>query len=126
MEMRAHADRCTTLPAGLPDDVDLMIEAKDKEQAVFELYRIYGLHDVLPENLRPPADDITLKTKGRKSSGKWVHSYSLCHFLACSNYLNAYYRKKTQKEGEAALEQAEQPIDPEMIDELADDDDLLL
>lgn len=40
MERRAHADRCQTLPPDLPDDVDLMIEAKDKEQAVFELYRI--------------------------------------------------------------------------------------
>lgn len=30
MERRAHADRCQTLPAELPDDVDLMIEAKDK------------------------------------------------------------------------------------------------
>lgn len=40
MERRAHADRCQALPPDLPDDVDLMIEAKDKEQAVFELYRI--------------------------------------------------------------------------------------
>jgi UV DNA damage endonuclease len=70
MDMRTPADRCTTLPIGLPDDVDLMIEANDKEQAVFELYRIYGLHDVLSENLRPPTDDTTMKTKARKSSGK--------------------------------------------------------
>ena len=40
MERRAHSDRCARLPPDLPDDVDLMIEAKDKEQAVFELYRI--------------------------------------------------------------------------------------
>lgn len=26
MEKRAHADRCQSLPEGLPDDVDLMIE----------------------------------------------------------------------------------------------------
>lgn len=70
VELRAPADRCTSLPAGLPDDVDLMIEAKDKEQAVLELYRIYGLQEVIHENLRPPADDISLKTKARKSSGK--------------------------------------------------------
>lgn len=70
MELRAHADRCTSIPLGVPDDMDLMIEAKDKEQAVFELYRIYGLQDVIHENLRPPADDITIKTKGRKSTGK--------------------------------------------------------
>lgn len=39
---------------------------------------------------------------------------------------NLLYRKKTQKEGEAAPEVPEQPIDPEMIDELADDDDLII
>jgi UV DNA damage endonuclease len=40
MERRAHADRCKDLPPDLPVDCDLMIEAKDKEQAVFELYRM--------------------------------------------------------------------------------------
>ncbi|KAL4073835.1 UV-endonuclease UvdE [Scleroderma citrinum] len=44
MERRAHSNRCQSLPAGLPDDMDLMIEAKDKEQAVLQLYRIYNLH----------------------------------------------------------------------------------
>jgi UV DNA damage endonuclease len=67
MEKRAHARRCTTLPVELeaegagwwwraPGDrewIDLMIEAKDKEQAVFQLYRIYGLSPVVWENLRP-------------------------------------------------------------------------
>ncbi|KZT63510.1 UV-endonuclease UvdE [Daedalea quercina L-15889] len=54
MEKRAHADRCQSLPDALRGaDVDLMIEAKDKEQAVFHLYRIYGLEDVVHENLRP-------------------------------------------------------------------------
>ncbi|CAL1710108.1 unnamed protein product [Somion occarium] len=53
MEKRAHADRCFELPEDLPDDMDLMIEAKDKEQAVFHLYRIYDLHPVVHENLRP-------------------------------------------------------------------------
>ncbi|EKM57154.1 uncharacterized protein PHACADRAFT_55137, partial [Phanerochaete carnosa HHB-10118-sp] len=32
---------------------DLMIEAKDKEQAVLQLYRLYRLCDVRPESLRP-------------------------------------------------------------------------
>ena len=70
MERRAHADRCKSLPNCLPDDVDLMIEAKDKEQAVFELYRIYGLRDVIWENLRPetPLDKQTKQTNGRKSN----------------------------------------------------------
>ncbi|KAG8883643.1 hypothetical protein FRB97_006132 [Tulasnella sp. 331] len=68
MEKRAHADRCQVLPPGLPDDADLMIEAKDKEQAVFELRRIYGLDEVIWENLRPPNKDQTLATGGRKST----------------------------------------------------------
>ncbi|ORX37711.1 UV-endonuclease UvdE-domain-containing protein [Kockovaella imperatae] len=70
MEKRAHADRCKVLPPDLPDDVDLMIEAKDKEQAVFELYRIYGLHEPIHDNLRPPNPAPGLRTNGRKSSVK--------------------------------------------------------
>ncbi|EMD36763.1 hypothetical protein CERSUDRAFT_51795 [Gelatoporia subvermispora B] len=53
MEKRAHADRCKVLPEHLPVDADLMIEAKDKEQAVFQLYRVYNLAPVIYENLRP-------------------------------------------------------------------------
>lgn len=68
MERRAHADRCEKLPADLPDDMDLMIEAKDKEQAVFHLYRIYGLAPVIHANLRPPNPKPTKETGGRKSS----------------------------------------------------------
>lgn len=69
-----------------------MIEAKDKEQAVFHLYRIYDLAPtihgkLLPlsppfpadrllrtprrtftESLRPPAEEETLQTAGRKSN----------------------------------------------------------
>lgn len=73
MERRAHADRCTSLPADLPDDMDLMIEAKDKEQAVFELYRIYGLADVKEEDLRPADENQTKETKGRKSNKSKNH-----------------------------------------------------
>ncbi|KAJ7091932.1 UV-endonuclease UvdE-domain-containing protein [Mycena belliarum] len=68
MERRAHADRCESLPIDLPDDMDLMIEAKDKEQAVLHLYRIYGLHPVNHESLRPPDENQTKETKGRKSN----------------------------------------------------------
>ncbi|GAA5880404.1 hypothetical protein JCM3774_006437 [Rhodotorula dairenensis] len=67
MERRAHADRCQSLPTPLPDDIDLMIEAKDKEQAVFHLYRIYNLAPTFHASLRPPADEETLQTAGRKS-----------------------------------------------------------
>ncbi|CAO1635041.1 unnamed protein product [Parajaminaea phylloscopi] len=65
-ERRAHSDRCGTLPLDLPPDADLMIEAKDKEQAVFELYRVYDLYPVEHSVLRPPADDITTATSGRR------------------------------------------------------------
>lgn len=51
MERRAHSDRCKTLPAALPDDMDLMLEAKDKEQAVFEMYRMYNLHPTIHSEL---------------------------------------------------------------------------
>ncbi|KAI6166086.1 UV-endonuclease UvdE-domain-containing protein [Pisolithus thermaeus] len=56
MERRAHSDRCQILPQGVPEDMDLMIEAKDKEQAVLQLYRTYDLHPVNYESLRPPKD----------------------------------------------------------------------
>ncbi|KAL8931141.1 MAG: hypothetical protein Q9208_000245 [Pyrenodesmia sp. 3 TL-2023] len=41
-QRRKHSPRVATLPP-LPEGVDLMIEAKDKEQAVFELMRIFKL-----------------------------------------------------------------------------------
>lgn len=52
-QRRKHRPRVTTLPP-CPDDADLMIEAKDKEQAVFELMRTFRLpgwerfNDVVP------------------------------------------------------------------------------
>jgi UV DNA damage endonuclease len=68
MELRAHSDRVQRLPEPLPDDVDLMLEAKDKEQAVFYLHRLYRLADVKYESLRPAAEEETMRTAGRKSS----------------------------------------------------------
>lgn len=65
-ERRAHSDRCLSLPLDLPPDADIMIEAKDKEQAVLELYRIYDFFPVEHSILRPPADDITSATSGRR------------------------------------------------------------
>lgn len=41
-DRRKHSSRVTTLPP-CPPDMDLMIEAKDKEQAVFELMRNFKL-----------------------------------------------------------------------------------
>ncbi|KJA27862.1 hypothetical protein HYPSUDRAFT_35030 [Hypholoma sublateritium FD-334 SS-4] len=68
MERRAHADRCENLPPDLPDDMDLMIEAKDKEQAVFYLYRMYDLQPVIHESLRPATENPSMHTNGRKST----------------------------------------------------------
>ncbi|OBZ76444.1 UV-damage endonuclease [Grifola frondosa] len=68
MEKRAHADRCYTLPPELPDDMDLMIEAKDKEQAVFHLYRIYGLESEIimaTEKPKRPMAESPQKRKAR-------------------------------------------------------------
>ncbi|KAF8904398.1 UV-endonuclease UvdE-domain-containing protein [Gymnopilus junonius] len=68
MERRAHSDRCERLPDYLPIDMDLMIEAKDKEQAVLHLYRIYDLQPVIHASLRPPAANQSKETNGRKSN----------------------------------------------------------
>ena len=52
-QRRKHSARVATLPP-CPPDMDLMIEAKDKEQAVFELLRIFKLpgfdtfNDIIP------------------------------------------------------------------------------
>jgi UV DNA damage endonuclease len=79
MEKRAHARRCSALPKELEVEgagwwwrtpveqewVDLMIEAKDKEQAVFQLYRMYDLAPVIYENLRPEqAEPVNIGREG--------------------------------------------------------------
>ena len=72
-DRRKHSPRVSTLPP-CPNDMDLMIEAKDKEQAVFELMRTFKLpgfdkfNDMIPhertdENLPPP------KIPKKKSAG---------------------------------------------------------
>ncbi|KAI0115590.1 UV-endonuclease UvdE-domain-containing protein [Nemania sp. FL0031] len=76
-QRRKHRPRVMTLPP-CPDTMDLMIEAKDKEQAVFELMRTFRLpgwdtfNDVIPyeredENRPPPK---LPKKKQRKKKGK--------------------------------------------------------
>lgn len=65
-DRRAHSDRCGALPGDLPSDADLMLECKDKEQGVLEMYRIYRLYDVNHDVLRPPANDNTMATSGRR------------------------------------------------------------
>ncbi|KAL4211772.1 malonyl CoA-acyl carrier protein trans [Rhizopus microsporus] len=62
-------------PKTLPpttDDVDLMIEAKDKEQAVLELYKLFDLQPVNDESYIPVKGTESTQTKGRKSNKKGV------------------------------------------------------
>ncbi|KAK1750518.1 UV-endonuclease UvdE-domain-containing protein [Echria macrotheca] len=76
-DRRKHSPRVKTLPP-CPPDMDLMIEAKDKEQAVFELMRTFKLpgferiNDMIPHE-RPdesrPAPKPTRK-KSVKGNGK--------------------------------------------------------
>ena len=77
-QRRKHNPRVATLPP-CPKDMDLMIEAKDKEQAVFELMRTFKLpgfdtfNDMLPhirkddnKPVKPPPKKKTPKKKSKK------------------------------------------------------------
>ena len=72
-QRRRHSPRVATLPP-CPNDMDLMIEAKDKEQAVFELMRTFKLpkydtfNDVTPHVRRD--DNKVVKTPKKKASKK--------------------------------------------------------
>ncbi|KAM0328829.1 hypothetical protein ACHAQA_005245 [Verticillium albo-atrum] len=81
-DRRKHSPRVRTLPP-CADDMDLMIEAKDKEQAVFELMRAFRLpgydsfNDIVPhereDDHRPlpkPANAGKQKTSARKKKIK--------------------------------------------------------
>ena len=75
-QRRKHSPRVATLPP-CPPTMDLMIEAKDKEQAVFELMRTFKLpgydsfNNIIPhvrnDENKPTK---TLKTKSRKKAKK--------------------------------------------------------
>ncbi len=75
---RKHSPRVMTLPP-CPDTMDLMIEAKDKEQAVFELMRTFKLpgfntfNDILPytrqDENKPWKPKVKKATKGKKKTG---------------------------------------------------------
>ncbi|KAL8681605.1 MAG: hypothetical protein Q9186_002274 [Xanthomendoza sp. 1 TL-2023] len=77
-QRRKHNPRVATLPP-CPNKMDLMIEAKDKEQAVFELMRTFKLpgfetfNDIIPhvrkddnKPVKPPAKKKTPKKKTKK------------------------------------------------------------
>lgn len=72
-QRRKHNPRVATLPP-CPPDMDLMIEAKDKEQAVFELMRTFKLpgydtfNDILPHVRKD--DNKPIKTPKKKTSKK--------------------------------------------------------
>jgi len=46
MERRAHSDRVKSIPCKLDEEVDLMLEAKDKEQAVLVMYEKLKMFEV--------------------------------------------------------------------------------
>ena len=72
-QRRKHNPRVATLPP-CPPDMDLMIEAKDKEQAVFELMRTFKLpgfdtfNDILPHIRKD--DNKPTKTPKKKTPKK--------------------------------------------------------
>lgn len=71
-QRRKHNPRVATLPPCAPD-MDLMIEAKDKEQAVFELMRIFKLpgyetiNDIIP-HVRRDDNKAALQQAGKKKA----------------------------------------------------------
>ena len=72
-QRRKHNPRVATLPP-CPPDMDLMIEAKDKEQAVFELMRTFKLpgydtfNDIIPHVRKD--DNKLVKTPAKKKTPK--------------------------------------------------------
>ncbi|KKY25029.1 putative uv-endonuclease uve-1 [Phaeomoniella chlamydospora] len=80
-QRRKHSPRVKTLPP-CPPDMDLMIEAKDKEQAVFELMRIFKLpgwstfNDITPyvrlDENKPWKPPPKKKTPRKKNVGNEV------------------------------------------------------
>lgn len=74
-QRRKHSPRVASLPP-CADDMDLMIEAKDKEQAVFELMRTFKLpgydtfNDILPHARGDENRPWKLPKKAKKSAKK--------------------------------------------------------
>ena len=72
-QRRKHNPRVATMPP-CPPDMDLMIEAKDKEQAVFELMRTFKLpgyetfNDIIPHVRQD--DNKPVKTPAKKKTPK--------------------------------------------------------
>ena len=105
-QRRKHNPRVATLPP-CPPDMDLMIEAKDKEQAVFELMRTFKLpgydtfNDIIPHVRKD--DNKPIKTPKKKTPKK----------------------KKAVKNEDEDLDAAEEAVDAEadfVHETIADDD----
>ncbi|KAJ3023981.1 hypothetical protein HKX48_008595 [Thoreauomyces humboldtii] len=69
-ERRKHAKRVAALPTGWTPDIDLMVEAKDKEQAVLHLYRVHGMFEVDEEYPVSAARQEELAKLGRRAEKK--------------------------------------------------------
>ena len=104
-QRRKHSPRVATLPP-CPPDMDLMIEAKDKEQAVLELmrtFRLPGFHtfnDIIPhirKDDNKPFKPVKKKTPKKKKVAKNEHD--------------------DLEAAEEALEGAEDPIQAEIADD---------
>ena len=102
-QRRKHNPRVATLPP-CPPDMDLMIEAKDKEQAVFELMKTFKLpgydtfNDIIPHVRKD--DNKPVKLPKKKTPRKKA--------------------KKAKKDGDE-LEAAEQAIEAEEEEEFVQD-----
>ena len=74
-QRRKHSPRVATLPP-CPPDMDLMIEAKDKEQAVFELMRTFKLpgyhlfNDIIPHVRKDDNKVVRTPKKKKKDDGE--------------------------------------------------------
>lgn len=81
-ERRKHSARVRTLPPCY-NDMDLMIEAKDKEQAVFELMRAFKLpgwntfNDVIPYEREDESRKAVMKPKKDRKSKKAAKEASI-------------------------------------------------
>ena len=105
-QRRKHNPRVATLPP-CPPDMDLMIEAKDKEQAVFELMRTFKLpafdtiNDIIPHVRKDDNKPIpTPKKKTPKKKAKKVKD-----------------EDDELEVAEDAIERAEDPVQPVIADD---------
>jgi len=114
-QRRKHRPRVLTLPP-CADDMDLMIEAKDKEQAVFELMRTYRLpgwdsfHDVVPYERR---DDNRPVPKPKAAPKKRKSKKAIAEEEAAAAEANGDNDGEDMEMGEGVPEEPEHRVIPE-------------